>query len=316
MTPDKERKYPFVSVIVPVYNAEAMIGDCIESLLAQDYPDERYEIIIVDNDSTDDTAEVIKSYPVKYVLEDEIHTSYAARNTGARHARGEALAFCDADQVATESWLTNLLSHWHQRDQYAGFCGPCPVIANGVSWIERHYAERRNGYGLAYLNLGRVLEVVPRWAGGNLCVSKRDFRQIGGFKANIPSGEDQAFTYRVAREQGNGWLYIGPAIQWHRARSSLSGILGRHVRVAYGWEEGKAKHGIGISTTLRRSVAVALLFWVRLPWLAPRECVRLDGEEMRYQIFALFADALEASAEALGRLAYHFRLPSRYVGGM
>ena len=55
-----EKALPFVSVIVPVYNAKGMVGDCIESLLNQDYPKDRYEIIVVDNDSTDGTAEVIR----------------------------------------------------------------------------------------------------------------------------------------------------------------------------------------------------------------------------------------------------------------
>lgn len=91
---------PFVSVIVPVYNSEDMIGECIEALLDQDYPKDRYEVIIVDNDSTDGTAEVIKRYPVKYVLEAEVHTSYAVENAGIRHARREAFGFCAAGHVA------------------------------------------------------------------------------------------------------------------------------------------------------------------------------------------------------------------------
>ena len=96
--------------MVPVYNGESMIGKCIESLWNQDYPKDRYEIIIVDNDSKDGTAEVIKRYPAKYVLEDKIHTSYGARNTGARHAKGELRAFCDADETAEKQWLKTLVA--------------------------------------------------------------------------------------------------------------------------------------------------------------------------------------------------------------
>jgi len=54
--------YPFVSVIVPVYNGEKTIAECVKSLLSQDYPKDRYEIIIVDNNSKDQTAEIIKKY--------------------------------------------------------------------------------------------------------------------------------------------------------------------------------------------------------------------------------------------------------------
>lgn len=107
-----EEALPFVSVIVPVYNAEGMVGDCIESLLNQDYPKDRYEIIIVDNDSTDGTAEVIRRYPVKYMMEREMHTCFAAEDTGARASRGELLAFCDSDETATPSRVRTLVCIW------------------------------------------------------------------------------------------------------------------------------------------------------------------------------------------------------------
>ena len=60
---------PLISIVVPVFDGEDLIGDCIESLLAMDYPEDRREIIVVDNKSNDRTAEIIGRYPVIGVLE-------------------------------------------------------------------------------------------------------------------------------------------------------------------------------------------------------------------------------------------------------
>ena len=96
---------PFISIIVPVYNGENIIGACLKSLLAQDYPKDKYEVIAVDNNSKDKTADIIKEYSVHYLFESKVQGSYAARNTGVRHAKGEILAFTDADCVADKGWL-------------------------------------------------------------------------------------------------------------------------------------------------------------------------------------------------------------------
>ena len=98
---------PLVSVIVPVYNRGEAIGKCIKSLLAQEYPKKKLEIIIVDNNSNDKTKDTIKKYPVKYLLEKE-KGSYAARNKGIEHAKGEIIAFTDSDCIADKQWVSCL----------------------------------------------------------------------------------------------------------------------------------------------------------------------------------------------------------------
>ena len=88
---------PFVSVIVPVYNDPEGIRDCLTALSEQSYPDDRYEVIVVDNGSTDSTRSVISEFPVTFRIEDEIQGSYAARNTGIANAHGDVFGFVDAD---------------------------------------------------------------------------------------------------------------------------------------------------------------------------------------------------------------------------
>ncbi len=98
---------PLISIVVPVFDGEDLIGDCIESLLAMDYPEDRREIIVVDNKSDDRTAEIIGRYPVIGGLERKPGAA-AARNAGIAMARGEIIAFTDHDCVAGSAWASEI----------------------------------------------------------------------------------------------------------------------------------------------------------------------------------------------------------------
>lgn len=99
---------PFISVIIPVYN-EPSIAGCIRSLLEQDYPAERFEILVIDNNSTDSTPQVLLQFKDTIVLlSEKKQGSYAARNKGLTKARGSILAFTDADCLQHKDWLSNI----------------------------------------------------------------------------------------------------------------------------------------------------------------------------------------------------------------
>jgi cellulose synthase/poly-beta-1,6-N-acetylglucosamine synthase-like glycosyltransferase len=85
---------PFISIIIPVLNAQKWISPCLEALLLQDYPKDKFEIIVLDNGSTDQTMEITKKYPVKLLIKTKCNIS-ALRNWGAAQARGEIFAFID-----------------------------------------------------------------------------------------------------------------------------------------------------------------------------------------------------------------------------
>src|SRR3989338_8668397 len=100
---------PKVSVIIPVYNAEKTLKQCLDSVVSQDF--ENFEIIVVDNNSTDGSKGIIDSFlagrKVKYFFEEKRGRG-AARNAGLRVARGEIIAMTDADCIVPTDWLKRL----------------------------------------------------------------------------------------------------------------------------------------------------------------------------------------------------------------
>jgi len=183
-------KMPLISVIIPVYNGEDFIPVCIESLLNMDYPSDKFEIIIVDNNSTDGTADVVRRYPVRYIFE-SIKGPSAARNTGARVARGNILAFTDVDVIVEKNWLFEIEKNFTNQDIDA-VMGVCKGINRNI-WAElgqRYYeifvAQRKSE--------GKNLRKIDT---KNFAIRKAVFLESGGFDNNFMNSEDLEFGLRL-----------------------------------------------------------------------------------------------------------------------
>lgn len=99
---------PQVSIIVPFYNSSATLAACIESLLAQE-TGVAYEILLVDNRSSDDSAAIVARYDGVTLLHESTPGAYAARNTGIQQAQASVIAFTDADCTPDPDWLSTIL---------------------------------------------------------------------------------------------------------------------------------------------------------------------------------------------------------------
>ncbi len=113
---------PSVSVVVPFFANELTLAACIESLLNQGAVEGGYEVILINNGSTDRSPSIAAHYPEVTVLEEANLGAYAARNTGIRKARAPVIAFTDADCVAADDWLQSILD---------GFLDPAIAILLG-----------------------------------------------------------------------------------------------------------------------------------------------------------------------------------------
>jgi glycosyltransferase involved in cell wall biosynthesis len=119
---------PLVSVVIPSWNRAGLLGDAIESALAQQYA--RLQVIVIDDGSTDETRSLMARYPdVDYIYQDH-QGSASARNTGIDHARGEYLAFLDSDDL----WLPGKLQT--ELEMFRAYPAARAVISDSEHWLQ------------------------------------------------------------------------------------------------------------------------------------------------------------------------------------
>ena len=115
--------YPFISVIIPAKNEERLIRSCITSLHQLNYPKDQFEILIIDGLSADRTAEVAREMGAT-VIRNEKQTVSPGRNIGFENAKGELIAFTDADCIVDKAWLSSCVKYFEKDDTVACVGGP------------------------------------------------------------------------------------------------------------------------------------------------------------------------------------------------
>jgi cellulose synthase/poly-beta-1,6-N-acetylglucosamine synthase-like glycosyltransferase len=222
----KNNNSNFISVIVPVYNEEKNIRFLIESLLCLNYPKNKYEIIIVDNNSEDKTAEIIKEFQVIYLCEKK-QSSYAARNKGIKESKGDILAFIDGDCIPDKDWLKNAITHFINED--------IDIIAGAMTLYNYSISLKLiDIYQLITLGERQVnSQEEGKCASGNLIVKKEIFEKIGYFKGRLVSGGDGEWTKR-ATDHGFKLRYCSDVEVYHPSLEDFRGLLKRAIRIGYG----------------------------------------------------------------------------------
>lgn len=183
-----------ISVVVPVYNGEQVIGPCIESLLAMDYPRDARELIIVDNASTDRTAAVIARFPVTG-LSEQTRGASAARNAGVRAASGAIVAFTDADCVVDRDWATQIEASFEDPrvDALMGF-------ASGINeTVFAELAQRRWEDAWYRREAGGITLKRKAVDTRNCAVRKHVLETCGGFDVSFLGCEDLELSIRLNR---------------------------------------------------------------------------------------------------------------------
>jgi glycosyltransferase involved in cell wall biosynthesis len=214
-----------VSVIIPAYNAGATIAACVESVLAQQ-THEPFEVIIVDDGSTDHTATMAAQYPGVRVLLQPNAGASAARNHGAREARGWMLLFIDADCAATPGWLDALAGAL--RDGADGAKGTLltdqqePVARFTQVEYEDRYDRLRTRPRINFIDMGSA-------------AYRRDVMLglgEGGFDTAFPgaSVEDQEFSFRLAK-LGCDLRFVPEAAVYHRHPATLRAYARRKFNI-------------------------------------------------------------------------------------
>ena len=220
------------SIVIPSYNDADNLKKCLDSLLEIDYPPENLELIVVDNNSTDNTAEIAEKFPqVVYLKEARAGASHA-RNKGISRARYDILAFLDSDTIVTADWLRELVKPFLEAE--TGAVGGAIYPFNRNNLISRYLGVslfmRYHRYGGK-----RLLKGYPSC---NLAVRKA--LVSGGFDTESFStyGEDKDICCRILAE-GYNIVFSPQAIVEHRHPETLSELLRLMLRSS----EGRAAFG-------------------------------------------------------------------------
>ena len=190
---------PFVSIVVPVKNEAAYVEQCLEGILAQSYPGNRFEIIVVDNGSSDDTLRIVERYchlSNFQLLINEGDTIAIVRNWGAKKAQGSVLAFLDGDCIPHANWLqvgVELL-HSNERVGCVGFVAAEP--GPNDTWVEKSW------YHVSSTSKYTGTTPVDWLASFNLILWRRIFEEVGGFNETLITCEDAELGYRIGAKYG------------------------------------------------------------------------------------------------------------------
>ncbi len=221
-----------VSFVVPAYNEEALIASCLAAIQAEiSRSGCNAEIIVVNNNSTDDTRRIASSIPGVIVVDERQKGLVPARKAGCLAARGKLIANIDADTMLTEGWLRTALEEFARSPDLVALSGPfihydLPRSAQFVA-----AAYYRIAFA-AYLLVRFVLGMGSMMQGGNFVVSKSAIEAAGGFNSDFCFyGEDTDLACRLSKVGGVKFSFALPALSSGR-RFVAEGLVRAGLRYA------------------------------------------------------------------------------------
>lgn len=219
-----------ISVVIPVRNEEDKIIDCLEAVSDQTLMP--FEIIMVDGHSTDTTVKKANKYPIRLFYE-SYGTVGGARQVGVENAKGDYIAFTDADCIPERNWLENLINEF-EDDEIVGVGGGTKNIGEGI-WEESIALVLDSFLGSADSVQDRVLnkkKFVKSISGCNSIYRRKDLLYCNGFNVNLAINEDTELNKRLA--MCGKLLYVPNAIVLHNQKRDLKAFMKRIYQFGMG----------------------------------------------------------------------------------
>lgn len=219
---------PKVSVIIPVFNGERDLPELIDCLYKQSYPQELVEYLLVDNNSSDRTAQIVqaaakeavsKRISIHYLSENKIQSSYAARNAGIRFSSGEIICFTDVDCRPEADWVAALIKPF--AESCVMVVGGAIAALSGITLMEK-YAERKN---LLSHKASLSHYFCPYGQTANLAVRRQALEKVGLFRPYLTTGGDADICWRIQQKSSCTIRCAEKAVVRHRHRKTLRGLL-------------------------------------------------------------------------------------------
>lgn len=259
-----------LSVIIATYNGGTSIGRCLDSLTRQTVPDDSYEVIVVDNNSADDTARVVSEYVKTHenfsLLSEPEQGVGHARNRGIAAARGDYVCFIDDDAYADTRWLEGVLTAFETIE-------PPPAVVGGKilpyyttdkpAWFDDALETRSSGARPRFL-LSKECQF--GFSESNLCIRKAVLDRTGGFATDLgPRGDRMMFgegidlSRRIARDDPRFWYDPGIVVYHYVPKRNMSVryILSRKFRTAYVYQAAESRDAGALRNALTLLICAA-----------------------------------------------------------
>ena len=225
---------PLVSFVVPVFNSENDFARCLLSIRNQKLPVGEYEVLILDNGSTDRTPQIMRELGFDFQVIPNVNVS-ALRNRGATIARGDYVAFVDSDVELMPHWLQVGLAVFENSEVVA--CGCFPGVPAEATWVQQTWDLHQRRRQL-------VTPAPVSWVTSmNMIVRRNDFLAISGFNEHLKTSEDVDMCYRLGQ---CGAILYNPAMEavhWGEARD-LKTFWRKEVWRGIGSLKGVVSHGL------------------------------------------------------------------------
>jgi glycosyltransferase involved in cell wall biosynthesis len=255
-----EKKKPFFSIIVPTFNRPDKLSDCLESLTHLDYPQNCFQVVVVDDGSKVTPESVVSRFlnHLDVTLLMQTHVGPAsARNRGAKKAKGEFLVFTDDDCYPAPDWLNTLATHFLTRPDHAVGGQTLNVLTDNPYSTASQWVIN---YLFTYYNADP--HHARFFTSNNLALPADRFHFIGGFNTNFPqaAGEDREFCERWLH-QGYRMIYAPEALVYHAHPLTLSTFCLQHFNYGRG---GFRFYQLRASRNRQRFKTEPLLFYLNI----------------------------------------------------
>ncbi len=211
----------FLSVVICTYNRDAHIERALQSLVAQDFDKKDFEILVIDNNSTDKTPEIIKNFKDKHpdyniVLAKETRQGLSfARNKGIALAQGTYVSFIDDDGIAKSDYISQINKYVTEYPDTFAFGGkvlPTYETQKEPEWMSR-YIERI----ISVVDLGDTVKKLTKTypVGCNMIFKKSLFERIGGFNTDLKLRSDDKYIFYKIWSENYEVLYLPKVVVWH-----------------------------------------------------------------------------------------------------
>lgn len=259
-----------LSVIVPIYNEEKYIAKCIDSILAQDYPKEDFEILLVDGMSKDRTREIIREYIAKYgnirLLDNPGRTAPCAMNVGIKASKGDIIIRLDAHAFFPFNYFSTLVRKLKEldADNIGGVCRTLPAKDNRISKCIANVLSSSFGMGDSSFRVGAKREMkVDTVPFG--CFRRELFDRIGLYDEELIRNQDDELNGRIIKNGGSIYLLPDVVIEYF-ARDTVAKVYKMFFQ--YGLFKPLVNKKLGSPATVRQFFPLFFVIGLLLGWLS------------------------------------------------